>query len=82
MVSFERGTDAVPRHDPDIAVLERKRRRLRSNGGSDKIIAGTGADRIEASNAVINTGDGDDTVIGSGNTINEAFSFNFDALLT
>ena len=55
---------------------------LRSNGGSDKIIAGTGADRIEASNAVINTGDGDDTVIGSGNTINEAFSFNFDALLT
>ena len=33
-------------------------------------------------NAVISTGDGDDTVVGSGNTINEAFSFNFDLLLT
>ena len=55
---------------------------IRSNGGSDKIIAGAGNDRIEASGAVISTGDGDDTVIGTSNTINEAYSFNFDLLLT
>ena len=65
----------------DIMIGDTGNDTIRSGGGNDKIIAGAGNDRIEANGSVINTGSGNDLVIGTLNTINQAFSFDFDKLL-
>jgi autotransporter-associated beta strand protein len=54
---------------------------LKGGGGFDKISGESGNDRIETTNSTVATGSGNDTIIGSGNKIDEAFSFDFEKLL-
>ena len=54
---------------------------LRSGGGSDRLAGGSGDDRFVASGSRISLGGGDDTVSGSGNTIDAVFVFDFERLL-
>jgi Ca2+-binding RTX toxin-like protein len=54
---------------------------LKGGGGSDKISGESGDDRIETRNSTVATGSGNDTIVGSGNKIDEAFSFDFEKLL-
>ena len=54
---------------------------LRSGGGSDRLAGGSGDDRFVASGSRISLGGGNDTVSGSGNTIDALFTFDFERLL-
>ena len=54
---------------------------LRSGGGSDRLEGGSGDDRFVASRSRISLGGGNDTVSGSGNTIDAVFVFDFERLL-
>ena len=54
---------------------------LRSGGGADRLAGGSGDDRFVASGSRINLGGGNDTINGSGNTIDAVFIFDFERLL-
>ena len=65
----------------DTILCNKGRDTIRGGSVGDKIHGGEGNDRIEASRSLIATGPGDDVIVGFANTIDEAFTFNFDRLM-